>query len=184
MNNYKFEVVGGKEARLFCKTVFQEGADIHDAAIKLGEMHAEYRGATVAAWYWNGDGYTINSEIQRGAFIGYAEVPAPAPVPTVYREGQGIGLYANQGVREAVVLAVRGADVLAQYDMPAGRKFLRIFKATDNPRRDNGIDSYKTTTFAALPRKFRTAPLVLEAIATDQAESEEKRLRWMKQLGR
>ena len=66
------------------------------------------------------------------------------PVPKV---GSSTTVHATQGDRDATVLAVRGDEVLLEYEMPAGKTFLRI---------ENFVSGgHRSVRQLALPKKWR-----------------------------
>jgi hypothetical protein len=66
------------------------------------------------------------------------------PVPKV---GSSTTVHANQGDRDATVLAVLGDEVLLEYEMPAGKTFLRI---------ENFVTGvHRSVSQLGLPKKWR-----------------------------
>lgn len=63
--------------------------------------------------------------------------------------GDYLTIYANQGQRNAVVLAVIDGQALLEYDMPKGTTALRIVP-TDDP----DTTQYKRVAYANLPIKW------------------------------
>lgn len=67
----------------------------------------------------------------------------------VPRVGSSTTVHANQGERDATVLAVLGAEMLLEYEMPAGKTFLRIQNIA------TGV--HRAVSRAALPKKWKQA---------------------------
>jgi hypothetical protein len=61
--------------------------------------------------------------------------------------GSSTTVEANQGTRDATVLATLGLEVLLEYEMPAGKTFLRI-ENLDGGR-------HRSVSHSALPKKWR-----------------------------
>jgi hypothetical protein len=64
----------------------------------------------------------------------------------VPRVGSSTTVEANQGTRDATVLATLGCEVLLEYEMPAGRTFLRI---------EDLAGGHRAVSQLALPKKWR-----------------------------
>lgn len=65
-----------------------------------------------------------------------------------------ISIYANQGDRDATVLAISDGRALLEYVMPAGRTFLRVVKLDEQGNIVDGDTSYRAISYAATPARF------------------------------
>jgi hypothetical protein len=66
-------------------------------------------------------------------------------------------LFVNQGMREAICLAVLGDEALIEYEMPRGSTTLRVVDACSG-------QGYKTVSYRAIPKKWQKA---MEDACTD-----------------
>jgi hypothetical protein len=67
-------------------------------------------------------------------------------VAEVPRVGSSTTVYANQGNRDGTILATLGTEVLLEYEMPAGKVFLRI---------EDLAGGHRSISERALPKKWR-----------------------------
>lgn len=65
--------------------------------------------------------------------------------------GESLEIYANQGQREATVIAAIGDERLIEYEMPKGSTALRIINVNDPD------GHYKTVSYRAVPRVWLEA---------------------------
>jgi hypothetical protein len=75
--------------------------------------------------------------------------------------GGWISTYANQGMREAEVLAILHDEALIYYEMPEGRQFLRVIQIDDIDKRGNHNSHrsrwtpYSAIAKARIPKKWK-----------------------------
>ena len=75
---------------------------------------------------------------------------------TYLEVGGWISTYANQGMREAEVLAILHDEALIYYEMPEGRQFLRVIQIDDIDKRWNHDNHrYSAIAKARIPKKWK-----------------------------
>ena len=94
-------------------------------------------------------------------------------------------VWCNQGYRKAVVLTKIQNEQLIEYTMPSDHKSLRIYDLSDH---DHGGKSFKVTSWAKLPKKFReTNPMAMNTyeviskalVKARDEESAKKKFEWL-----
>ena len=73
MNTYKFRPQPPYQQKREQESYYEAGENIQKAAETLCARFTYLKGVTLGAWFVDGEGYTMHSEIQKGAFIGFAK---------------------------------------------------------------------------------------------------------------